>query len=201
MARLSESKEEVLFSPELMQLRPVHALLDHPHLSRASQAKRMEVLGSREVGIFPNDLPEEWDEDPSRGGSVVMRSSLIRSVLVTATLLLFPALTPAAAQGAKTIDSYCSPSGDYCQYVIRNKGKIKFEMRQFPLRGKYTLCVKPPRETYTCKNFRWRRSGPILKSTVTFSRHFPSKKRGRYKVQWRSTDGYRIGKTLSFRKG
>jgi hypothetical protein len=124
----------------------------------------------------------------------------ITPLLLLATLLV-STVAPTTAQGAKTIDSYCSPSGDYCQFVLRNKGKIKFEMRQFPLRGKYNLCVKPPRETFTCKTFRWRRSGPIFKSTVTFSRHFPSNKRGRYKVSWRTTDGYRIGRTLTFRKG
>ena len=120
--------------------------------------------------------------------------------LLLLTALLAMAAIPATAQGAKIIDYYCSPSGDYCQVVLRKKGKIKLEMRQFPLRGKYNLCVKPPRETFTCKTFRWRRSGPIFKSTVTFSRYFPSKKRGRYKVSWRTTDGYKIGKTLSFRK-
>jgi hypothetical protein len=121
--------------------------------------------------------------------------------LLLFTVLLAMTAIPVSAQGAKTIDSYCSPSGDYCQFVIRKKGRIKLEMRQFPLRGKYNLCVKPPRETFTCKTFRWQRSGPIFKSTVTFSRHFPSKKRGRYKVLWRTTDGFRLGKTLSFRKG
>ena len=129
-----------------------------------------------------------------------MPRSILRSLFLMLLVLLATTLIPATAQGAKLIDSYCSPTGDYCQYVIRKEGKIKFEMRQFPLRGEYNLCVKPPRESFTCKTFRWRKSGPIFKSTVTFSRHFPSKKRGRYKVQWRSTDGFKIGKTLSFRK-
>jgi hypothetical protein len=127
-------------------------------------------------------------------------SRSVTPLLVIAAVLLALTAIPSTAQGAKLIDSYCSPTGDYCQYVLRKKGTIRLEMRQFPLRGKYGLCVKPPRETFTCKTFRWRKSGPIFKSSVTFARHFPSKKRGRYKVQWRSTDGYRIGKTLLFRK-
>jgi hypothetical protein len=125
---------------------------------------------------------------------------LVTQLLVAASVVMALIAGPSTAQGARLIDSYCSPSGDYCQYVIRKQGKIKFEMRQFPLRGKYSLCVKPPRESFTCKTFRWRKSGPIFKGTVTFSRHFPAAKPGRYKVQWRLPGGHRIGKTLSFRK-
>lgn len=122
------------------------------------------------------------------------------SLQLAAMILLTLAFMPATAQAAKTIDYYCSPTGDYCQFVYRKSGTIRLEMRQFPLRGSYTLCVNPPREGSTCKSFRWRRSGPIFKSTVTFARHFPSKERGRYKVSWYSPDDFKIGKTLKFRK-
>jgi len=108
-------------------------------------------------------------------------------------------LIPASAE-AKVVKSFCSPSGDFCQYIMRKDNRIKFEMRQFPLQGKYRLCVKPPRRGYICKTFRWRKSGPIFKSVVDFNRQFPSGRRGRYKVQWRTSDGYKLGKTLSFKK-
>lgn len=109
-------------------------------------------------------------------------------------------LIPATAE-ARVVESYCSPSGDFCQYIMRKDNRIKFEMRQFPLRGKYRLCVKPPGRGFTCKSFRWRRSGPIFKSVIDFNRQFPSKRKGRYRVQWRTSDGFKLGKTLSFRKG
>jgi hypothetical protein len=126
---------------------------------------------------------------------------LVVGAVLLACLAAAVSLVPAGAQASKVVNSYCSPSGDFCQYILRSNGKIKLEMRQFPLRGNYKLCVKPPGRGYSCRVFRWKKSGPIFKSTVTFSRHFPSRKAGRYKVQWRTADGYKLGKSLSFRKG
>ena len=145
-----------------------------------------------------------FEAKPTRGEASMVKAGKINRLAIAAVVLsgLIAALSfgPKEAQASKVINSYCSPSGDFCQYILRSDGKIKLEMRQFPLRGNYKLCVKPPGRGYTCKSFRWKKSGPIFKSTVTLARHFPSKGSGRYKVQWKTADGFKLGKTLSFRK-
>jgi hypothetical protein len=105
-----------------------------------------------------------------------------------------------AEASTKTIDSYCSPSGDFCQGVFREGGRIKLKMSQFPLRGKYQLCVKPPRQAQSCNKFRWRKKKMgVYRSGVDFATYYPSKQKGLYKVRWRSS-GSKIGKTMRFRK-
>jgi hypothetical protein len=126
---------------------------------------------------------------------------MMKRILV-ATLIGVLALgfAGSAEASTKTIDAYCSPSGDYCQGVFRENGRIKLRMSQFPLRGKYQLCVKPPRQSQSCNKFRWRKKKMgVYRGGVDFASHYPSKQKGLYKVSWRSS-GSKIGKTLRFRK-
>ena len=126
---------------------------------------------------------------------------------VLVVVLLLPALAPAAKSTVRPIVSHCSKSGDFCQGVIRKDRRIKFDMTQFPFRGKYQICVKSPgpkkanKPRRTCRKFRWRhKTGGLFRGRVDFARHFPSKKRGVYKVTWR-VSGSKVGRTLRFRKG
>lgn len=114
------------------------------------------------------------------------------------------ALAPSAASAPRVIDAYCSPTGDFCQSVFIHDRMLKLEMRQFPLRGPYAICVKPPRnQPLACKKFRWRKAGPMLAGRVTAARHFPIRARGVYRVAWFTSDGqsfFRVGRVLQFRR-
>jgi hypothetical protein len=126
----------------------------------------------------------------------------MKRIFVTALIGLFAlGLTGTAEASTKTVDAYCSPSGDFCQGIFREDGRIKLRMSQFPFRGKYQLCVKPPRKSQSCNRFRWRKKKlGLFRGGVDFARHYPSKQKGRYKVTWR-VSGSKVGKTLKFRKG
>ena len=127
----------------------------------------------------------------------------MRRILVATLIGVFAfgfSSTAEASAKTKIIDSYCSPSGDFCQGVIRKNGRIKLVMDQFPLRGKFQLCVKPPRQSQSCNKFRWRKKkGSLYRRGVDFASNYPSRQKGLYKVSWRSS-GSKVGETLRFRK-
>lgn len=118
-------------------------------------------------------------------------------LVIAATGMLMASPAQAAS---KPVDSYCSPTGDYCQGLLRAKDGIKADLRAFSFRGTYQLCVDPPKARQSCERFRFRRASfGIFKGRVTLARHFDLKRRGRYSVTWR-TSGFKIGQTLHFRK-
>jgi|GEM_PF-2444533 len=65
-----------------------------------------------------------------------------RFCLVLGTAALLASLLPSAAGAARTLDSYCSPSGDYCIGVLGPKADPAFELRTFSLTDQYKLCLK-----------------------------------------------------------
>jgi hypothetical protein len=117
------------------------------------------------------------------------------AVTVAAALLF----ASTASARLRVVDHFFDRAGDYALYVLRDNGRIKFEIRQFPFRGTYKLCVKPPRHPVECHLFRFHRKGPIFVSRVDFARHFPHRFRGRYRVGW-TVDGFHLRKSLHFRK-
>jgi hypothetical protein len=122
----------------------------------------------------------------------------IPALALTAVAFL---LVPAAASArTRAIDSYCSPTGDFCTYVARSGGRVKLVLRTFSFRGRYRLCVKPPRHSRQCRSYRLvaRRHG-IYASRIDFARHFFHRASGRYTVSWHLS-GSRIGPPLHFRK-
>ena len=120
------------------------------------------------------------------------------ALLTFAVLLGGLIAAPAASARVRVVDHFCSESGDYCLYVLRVHGRIKFEFREFPFRGDYKLCVKPPRHPVDCDHFFLHRQGPIFISRVDFARHFPHSYSGRYRVGW-TVDGFHLH-SLHFRK-
>jgi hypothetical protein len=97
------------------------------------------------------------------------------------------------------IDSYCSPSGDYCQGLIRQKG-VRAKLSTFSFRGSYGICVRSRMAGRDCKDSRLRRSSDgIYQGSVGLARHFDIRPRGRYAVTW-TYGGSRIGKKLHFTK-
>ncbi len=109
------------------------------------------------------------------------------------------AASVSSASAAHRIDSYCSPTGDYCTGIFREGGRVKFRIDTFSFRS-YKLCVKPPRELSECRSFALaRKTGGLYGSKIDFGRVFSSHRNGRYAVSWHS-EGFRIGPTLHFSK-
>lgn len=65
-----------------------------------------------------------------------------RLVLAVGLCLTCASLWPLAASAGKSLDSYCSPTGDYCISVVGSKAKPFFVLRTFSFAGQYKLCVK-----------------------------------------------------------
>lgn len=56
-----------------------------------------------------------------------------RLLLVVFALACVCLLAPAGALAKQhVVDSYCSPSGDYCTAVVRSHGRVKLVLRTFP---------------------------------------------------------------------
>lgn len=117
------------------------------------------------------------------------------ALLVTSMLL-----TAAPAKAApKPIDTYCSPSGDYCHGLFRQNG-VRAKFSTFSFRGSYGICVRSRMTGRDCKYFWLRRDNDgIYQGSVGLARNFNIRPRGRYAVTW-TYGGSRIGKKLHFRK-
>lgn len=117
--------------------------------------------------------------------------------IALAAVALALAVLPAAAEARS---SYCSPSGDFCTSVKKKRGDVLLRIGTFSFSGSYRLCVRAPDGSATCKRFRLLRSRDgILSSSKGWSRHFPSKGRGVYRVRWQKF-GANLGPRLSFRR-
>jgi hypothetical protein len=105
-----------------------------------------------------------------------------------------------AATLAATANTYCSPSGDVCYGVQRQRGLVVLRITTIEKYfARYTLCVTSPRGRRVCGSFPVFRSGRVWGSRVRWQRQFPDDGRGRYRVQWRLGSGP-LGPTLSFRR-
>ena len=105
-----------------------------------------------------------------------------------------------AAGAAEARSSYCSPTGDYCTSVKRKGGDVLLRIATFSFRGSYRLCVRVPDGSAVCKRFGLLRDrGGIYASAKGWSRHFPNKGAGVYRVRWQKF-GNNLGPRLSFRR-
>ena len=93
---------------------------------------------------------------------------------------------PVSAAPDGRIAARCSASGDVCYGVFDDKGTIRF---QLTLAAKYftryRICVRPPRGATTCKSFPVKRVGSQFGGAVLWTRNFPVRGLGRYRVTWR----------------
>ncbi len=132
-------------------------------------------------------------------GPVVLAATLAAIVVV-----LEPAMAGGAARSeghqARTIASYCSPSGDICFGIFNRGGKVFLQIstaaRYF---SRYTVCVtrlprgKNPEHAQRCGSFPlFRQSASTWGSSVNFARQFVGPLShplvplpGRYQVTWR----------------
>jgi hypothetical protein len=131
--------------------------------------------------------------------------SLKRALLVLSLCLAGLSAWPLAAQAgapSRVLDSYCSPSGDYCTAIKRSaKGQIVLSLRTFAFTDKYKLCVEAPvRDQPRECGYWWLkdRGNGVYASNVLMREHFFFKGAGQYRITWWYGDGNRLGRPLSF---
>ena len=118
--------------------------------------------------------------------------------------LAFAAAPAAAADGiykpAKYAARYCSPSGDVCLGIFRTaKGTVVFQLMTVEKYfARYTLCVRSPRGSMSCRTLPVKRQGSVWGSHRYWPRHFGDSRPGVYRVTW-SQHGVPLGPTLRFR--
>jgi hypothetical protein len=119
-----------------------------------------------------------------------------------AALAVCAAAVPAASGSSErrvTLDSYCSPTGDYCLEIKAKGNKVKLKIASLAFSGEYKLCVKGP-ETKKCGDFLLEPDGSGWSDTVNFNGVFGYEGEGIYKVVWK-LGGQKLGKTLGFQYG
>lgn len=119
-----------------------------------------------------------------------------------------PALALAAASiaaspppSAAAASTYCSSSGDLCYGAFAKQSPVRLRITLFAgYFTDYRLCVTGPAGKRDCRGFRVRRiASGMYESTVRWSRHFPNRGRGTYRVRW-SLGDRPLGPTLTFRR-
>ena len=109
---------------------------------------------------------------------------------------------PDAAE-RETLDSYCSPSGDYCtKVVVASNNRLKFRIEAFaPYFAEYKVCVKGPGGGRQCAESELQEgSGNTFKDSIDYLKHFTGEGPGDYKVVWK-IPGSRLGDPLFFSAG
>jgi hypothetical protein len=118
-------------------------------------------------------------------------------IAVLGAVLVVAALAPPASAHHRP-SSYCSPTGDYCQWVTGHGPKLI--LRAFSFRGRVTICVEHRHDEADCRSSRLRPSGNGLRqSTINWRRRFPNRGGGAYTVRWEQ-HGFRIGHALGFHR-
>jgi hypothetical protein len=123
---------------------------------------------------------------------------MTRPALTLLLGVLLLALTPSSAWGLRS--QYCSPSGDLCYGVVGGSPlrlRITLAAVYFT---RYRLCVTSPDRQRSCRRFRVREvEGGVFQSTVRWSRHFPRRGHGTYRVRW-LVGGDPLGPAVGFRR-
>lgn len=116
-------------------------------------------------------------------------------------LTLFAASITTASAGSRVLDDYCSPSGDYCTFVIeKDSGAILFQIRAFAdYFGRSEACVK--KDTRVCHSRRPHRDNGLFVWRIRWQGNYPNQGAGRYAVRWIDEGGTRIGPALHFERG
>lgn len=106
---------------------------------------------------------------------------------------------PVSAAPDGRIAARCSASGDVCYGVFDDHGTIRF---QLTLAAKYftryRICVRPPRGATTCRSFPVKRVGSQFGGGVIWTRNFPFRGLGQYRVTWK-LGAQALGPGLLFR--
>ena len=115
-------------------------------------------------------------------------------VLVSAASAL---ATISGARRDHVIDSYCSPTGDYCTSVLKHGGGIKLRIATSSFSGHYRLCVEG--RAKVCHNYvvKRHRGDAFYSDGIYWARVYPHRLSGRHRVSWYRR-GVRLGPRLSF---
>ena len=130
--------------------------------------------------------------------------ALLLGAIAAATLVCVPGAQPAEADA---VASYCERSRavarDLC-YAINRKTTTRTHSFILgmgePYFSRYRLCVRPPRESETCRTFRVRQNGvysPRWGGSVSWEQNYPKRGSGPYRVTWLE-GGQRLGPPLTF---
>jgi hypothetical protein len=92
----------------------------------------------------------------------------------------------------------CAPGERWCTAVFNSAGHRSLTIYGFDVRGRYRVCVTPPKAHERCKSFTLvPNSGGGAESRVRFAQHFPHARHGRYKARW-TYQGKQLGRALTF---
>ena len=124
----------------------------------------------------------------------------IALVAVLGMVVSVGAMAAPAIAGSRTLDDYCSPSGDYCTLVIEKaSGTILFKIRAFAdYFGTSEACVT--KDTEVCHSRSPREGSVLFTWSIRWQANYPDEGAGRYKVRWFDESGSRIGPALHFRR-
>ena len=130
---------------------------------------------------------------------VRLPQTLHTGMLVVGMLAAAAAVAPAAAS-APAASAYCSESGDLCFGIAHRRGDVVFRIDTFARYfGRYRLCVRPPGGPAACGAFPVFRNGRLWSSRIRWTRQYPDRGRGVYRVTWR-LGRTPLGPTLTFRR-
>jgi hypothetical protein len=126
-------------------------------------------------------------------------TKILLSMLLAAAVSL--TTLPAASAASSVVDSYCSPTGDYCTMIVKKAdGSIVFSIRGFAnYFGHATACVK--KETRVCHSTAPRKDGGLYFWNIRRQGNYPNEGPGEYKLRWRDSGGNAIGPALYSRRG
>ncbi|MBA2348881.1 MAG: hypothetical protein H0V81_11365 [Solirubrobacterales bacterium] len=105
-------------------------------------------------------------------------------------LIIALAALALAPSGAHAATASCSESGDVCYSARKMGGVVRLQFGTFSFSGRVEICVSAPRRSKAdCKTFRLRKPDRmgIHALDVAWSKHFPRRGKGTYRVSFRPT--------------
>lgn len=125
----------------------------------------------------------------------------MKLVTVLVATLAFAAAPASAGQDIyepkKYVARYCSTTGDICLGIFRSSTIVFQLMTMEKYFATYTICVRSPRGSRTCRAMPVNRQGQVWGSHKRWPRHFGDSRPGVYRVTW-SQSGQRLGPALRF---
>jgi hypothetical protein len=119
----------------------------------------------------------------------------------TLCLALGVVWSSSASAAPRPLDSYCSPTGDFCIGVFGPKADPEFRLQTFSFTGQYKLCVKQKHYERQCGYWKLQ-YGPhgTRKSYVVLNDSFFLEGAGKYTVSAYYGNG-QLGRGLHFSRG